>query len=150
VHPILGPILLSWPFVIAFTIAIFYRPLFKLLDKVSSQEVQEAKIGPFEIKETERAYVESLQLLLVSLTTTEEIEYLQKLNEEENIFPFDRNQRLLSVLKRLHSIDFIQSPEDLDKLPDQGNLKDYVELTEKGRKYLMLRDQLAVNTSNRE
>ena len=144
---VLGPILLSWPLVIAAIIALFYRPLFKLLEKASNQEVQKAKIGPFEIEETEQPYLESLELFLTSFISTEEMDYLQRLNEKGHDFPYNHSQNLLSTLKRLHTIEFIRSRDDLDQLPEQGNLRDHIELTEKGGKYLNLRGQLTNSVS---
>jgi hypothetical protein len=146
---VLGPILFSWPLLVAAVVALFYRPLFKLLEKASDQEVQKAKIGPFEIEETEEPYVESLKLLLVSFISKEEMKYLRKLDDQEHASPFERSHALLSALKRLHSIEFIQSKDDLDQLPEQGDLKSHIELTEKGRKYLILREQLVINEPDR-
>lgn len=142
---VLGPVLLSWPLVIVIIIALFYRPLFNLLEKASGQEVQNAKIGPFEIEDTEPSYIESLKLLLNSLTST--MEYLEKLNKRDTA-PFERNHRLLLTLKQLCRIKFIRSKNDLYQLPEQGDLKNHIELTKKGEKYLVLHDQLAVNEPN--
>ncbi|MGG6242451.1 hypothetical protein ACQ4N7_27875 [Nodosilinea sp. AN01ver1] len=145
---VLGPILFSWPLVIAVVLIFFYRPLFDLLEKFSSNNIQKAKIGPFEIEESEQAYVESLKLLLTSLVTKNEFNYLKQLNTDQAATPYDNVADLKSGLERLSHLEFVKVKTAMDQLPSAGDLEQHVELTEKGKKYLALRDNLVTNQSS--
>ncbi|PSN14892.1 hypothetical protein C7293_09665 [filamentous cyanobacterium CCT1] len=147
---VLGPILFSWPLVIAIVVLFFYRPLFNLLEKFSSNNIQKAKIGPFEIEESEQAYVESLKLLLTSLVTDNELNYLKQLNTDQASVPYDNTSNIKSEIERLSHLGFIDPKTALDQLPTEGELEQHVELTEKGRKYLTLRDNLVTNQSSKQ
>lgn len=145
---VLGPILFSWPLVIIIVLLFFYRPVFNLLEKFSSNNIQKAKIGPFEIEESEQAYVESLKLLLTSLVTENEFNYLKQLNTEQESVPYDGAANLRTELERLSHLGFINTKTDLAELPPSGELERHIELTEKGKKYLTLRDNLLANQSS--
>ncbi|MGB3202909.1 MAG: hypothetical protein WBA99_18525 [Nodosilinea sp.] len=138
---VLGPILLSWPLVIAIALLFFYRPIFNLLEKFSSNNIQKAKIGPFEIEGSEKTYVESLKLLLTSFVTDRELSRLQQLNDEESTAYQDAAD-LRDDLKRLIALGFINAETDLEQLPQEGELGHHLKLTENGKKYLTLRESL--------
>jgi hypothetical protein len=142
---VLGPILLSWPLVITVALLFFYRPLFRLLEKFSRNNIQKAKIGPFEIEESEQTYAESIKLLLTSFVSEEELDHLQQLNNEKESVPYDSGTSISADLKRLSTLGFINAKTDLDQLPHEGELNHHVELTEKGKKYLTLRDNLVTS-----
>lgn len=145
---VLGPILLSWPLVITVALLFFYQPIFRLLEKFSNNNIQKAKIGPFEIEESEQAYVESLKLLLTSLVSENELNHLQQLNNEKESVPYESDTNLSAGLKRLSTLGFINAKTDLDQIPQEGELNHHVELTEKGKKYLTLRDNLLADQSS--
>lgn len=147
---VLGPILLSWPLVIVIVLLFFYRPLFNLLEKFSSNNIQKAKIGPFEIEESEQAYVESLKMLLTTLVTDNELNHLKQLNTDQESVPYDNAASLKAELERLSHLGFINPKTDLNQLPSEGELDHHVELTEKGKKYLTLRDNLITNQSSKQ
>ncbi|MBE9158063.1 hypothetical protein IQ265_14685 [Nodosilinea sp. LEGE 06152] len=147
---VLGPILFSWPLVIVIVLVFFYRPLFNLLEKFSSNNIQKAKIGPFEIEESEQAYVESLKLLLTSLVNDNEFDYLKQLNTDQGSVSYDGSNNLKAELERLSHLGFINAKTDLNQLPSAGELNHYIELTEKGKKYLTLRDNLVANQSSEQ
>jgi hypothetical protein len=144
---VLGPIILSWPLVIAFALLFFHRPLFNLLKRVSDQNVQKAKIGPLEIEEIDQPYVKSLKLLLTSFVSTKEMECLKKLDQKEGALSYDSDPLYLTAARRLHDIDFIKTKGDLDEIPDQGDLQNHAELTEKGKDYLKLYDHFSRSSS---
>lgn len=139
---VLGPVLLSWPLVIIVALLFFYRPLFDLLEKFSSNNIQKAKIGPFEIEEAEQAYGEALKLLLTSLVSEQELNRLKQLNAEDDSVPYENTTDLIMELKRLAVLNFIAAKTHLDQLPREGDLKHHIELTSKGKQYLRLRDNL--------
>lgn len=144
---VLGPILLSWPLVIAIALLFFYRPIFNLLEKFSSNNIQKAKIGPFEIEESEKTYVESLKLLLTSFVTDRELSHLQQLSHDDEA-PYTNAADLKLDLKRLMTLGFINAKTDLEQLPPEGELSRHVILTEKGKKYLTLRESLVTSQSS--
>ncbi|MGP1386553.1 MAG: hypothetical protein ACTS2F_23545 [Thainema sp.] len=144
---VVGPMLLSWPLVIALVLVFFRKPLFNLLEKVSGNNVQKAKIGPFEIEEAKQTYVESLKLLLTSFVSPNELKQLQQLDEEngdgrKNSLHYEITPECKGALKRLQTIDFLEVRTNLDELPETGQLNQHVKLTEKGKRYLYLRDDL--------
>lgn len=144
---VLGPILLSWPLVIVLVLVVFRKPLFNLLEKFSGNNVQKAKLGPFEIEEAKQTYVESLHLLLTSLVSSDELEQLQQLDRldgdnNNNSFAYEITPDFTKALKRLQTLGFIEAKTTLNELPETGHLDQHVKLTEKGKKYLYLRDDL--------
>jgi hypothetical protein len=140
---VLGPVLLSWPLVITVALLFFYRPLYDLLDKFSSNNIQKAKIGPIEIEEAEQTYVESLKFLLTSFVSEQELNHLKQLNTEGDSVPYESTTDLIMELKRLSTLNFIAAKSHLDQLPKEGDLKHHIELTSKGKQYLRLRDNLS-------
>lgn len=144
---VLGPILLSWPLVIAAALALFYRPLFKLLEKASDRKVQKAKIGPFEIEETEQPYIEALKILFTSFVSQSEFKHLQQLDEPDNSFFHQHSSDFISELEHLHALGFIAAKTPLSQLPEDDDLKHHLELTAKGKKYLILHDQIMADSS---
>lgn len=142
---VLGPILLSWPLVITVVLLLFYKPLFNLLEKFSNNNIQKAKIGPFEIEEAEQPYAESLKLLLTSLVSEQELNHLKQLDTEDDSVPYENTTDLSVELKRLSTLNFIAAKSHLDQLPREGDLKHHIELTSKGKQYLRLRDNLSAD-----
>lgn len=145
---LLGPILLSWPLLISVVLLFFHRPLFSLLDQLSSQNIQKAKIGPFEIEEAEQPYVEAVKLLLTCFISADELNHLRQLDNGEDSVPYESGTDLSVELKRLSGLGFIQARTDLDELPQEGDLNHYIELTEKGKEYLTLYDSFLANQSS--
>lgn len=139
---VLGPILLSWPLLAVVVLLFFYKPLFKLLEKVSGQDIQKAKIGPIEIEEAEQSYLEALKLLLESFITEDELHQMQQLNNPETTVPYDSTRAFIQGLQHLQAVGFINVKTELDALPQQENLKPLVNVTDKGQKYLSLRESL--------
>ena len=143
---VLGPMLISWPLVIALVLVFFRKPVFDLLEKVAGNNIQKAKIGPIEIEEAKQTYVESLRLLLTSFVSPGELKQLQQLDDldrnDNDSFHYKVTPGFTESLKRLQTLGFIESKIDLDELPERGHLNQHVKLTEKGRKYLYLRDEL--------
>jgi hypothetical protein len=139
---VLGPILLSWPLLIVVALLFFYKPIFALLDHLANQNIQKAKIGPFEIEEASQPYLESLKLLLSSFVTDDELAYLQQLNREDTAAPYDDASALHPPLYHLSALGLIEPKTDLDDLPVQGDLSHHVILTRKGKTYLSLHHNL--------
>lgn len=147
---VLGPMLLSWPLVIAVVLIFFRRPIFNLLERISDRNVQKAKIGPFEIEDTKQLYIDSLKLLFTSLISEEELNHLQKIKGEQASYPYKSSPKLIGEIKNLHTLGFIATTTDLDELPEKGDLGEHLELTEKSKKYLALREKLLESQIEKE
>lgn len=147
---VLGPMLLSWPLLIAVVLIFFRQPIFGLLERISDRNVQKAKIGPFEIEDTKQLYVDSLKLLFTSLISDKELNHLQQLNGQQDSYPYRSSPKLIEEIKNLHSLGFISTTTDLKELPDEGDFKHHLELTEKSKKYLALREKLLENQLEQE
>lgn len=135
---VVGPMLLSWPLVIALVLVFFRKPLFNLLEKFSGNNVQKAKLGPLEIEEAKQTYVESLHLLLTSLVSSNELEQLQQLDDldgdgNNDSFAYEITPDFTEALKRLQTLGFIEAKTTLNELPETGRLAQYVKLAEKGK-----------------
>lgn len=139
---VLGPMLLSWPLVISLVLIFFRQPIFNLLERISDRNVQKAKIGPFEIEDTKQLYVDSLKLLFTSLISETELNHLQRLNREQDAYPYRSSPQLIEEIKNLHTLGFISTNTDISELPDKGDFKHHLELTDKSKKYLALREKL--------
>lgn len=88
--------------------------------------------------------VDALRFLITGFVTQFEIVHLRKLATDEP-FPFERSEtrddRFVNELIRLWDFGLISKKNNIDlwKLPISGNLKDYVEINQRGRYYLKLR-----------
>lgn len=141
---VLGPIIFSWPLAILFVSLVFKKPLIKILENFSESNINRAKIGPVEIgeeKEEKEEPPEDLHFLINSFVTGHELNHLQKLNHADS-FSYEKTDHFLAELKRLCSLGLVQSQEDLENLPPQGNLKEKLEITDRGKQYLEMRSRL--------
>jgi hypothetical protein len=146
---VVGPILFSWPFVILLAILFFRRPLLKFLDNFSETNINKAKIGPVEIQEDLTPQSETVEFIINSFLTDHEFDHLCKLNSPDPFF-YKKNEPLLNALKRLCSIGLIKSSEPIESLPEDGDLKETVEITEQGKQYLHMRKELAESAKDRD
>ncbi|HEY9881375.1 MAG TPA: hypothetical protein V6D29_23160 [Leptolyngbyaceae cyanobacterium] len=138
---VLGPILFSWPFVILFVALFFRKPLLKILENFSESDINQAKIGPVELGEQKEELPKDLHFLVDSFVTNHEFEHLQKLNSSD-VFDYEKTDHFISELKRLCSLGLIQSQGHLEDLPSQGNLKEKIEITDRGKQYIEMRSRL--------
>ncbi|MBD2257645.1 hypothetical protein [Pseudanabaena sp. FACHB-2040] len=139
---VVGPIIFSWPFVIFVAVLIFRQPLLKLLENFSETNINKAKIGPVEIQEDLTPQSENVEFIINSFVTDYEFDHLSKLNGPDPFF-YKKNDHLLDELKRLCNLSLIESIEPIETLPADGDLKETVEITEKGKQYLHMRKELS-------
>ena len=107
-------------------------------------QLQEVK----ERQERLRADVDALRFLVSGFVTDWELKHLESLCLDG---PFqyrrgpNRDDRFVNELVRLRDFGLIAKLSDrsLYDLPPDGNLKDHVRITERGKEYLDLRRQLA-------
>ncbi|HEY9878974.1 MAG TPA: hypothetical protein V6D29_10990 [Leptolyngbyaceae cyanobacterium] len=143
---VLGPIIFSWPLVILFVAIYFRQPLLRILENFSESNINQAKIGPVELGEQKEELPESLHFLVDSFVTTHELDHLEKLNNSDT-FEYERNDHFMAELKRLCSLGLIKSSRGLDNLPAHGNLKETLEITERGKQYIEMRNRLVKSES---
>jgi hypothetical protein len=115
-----------------------------LILAVALPQVQEFTIGLKGIQAKLRKQQEEIDVLkfLVSGYVTDfELVHLQKLASPQP-FPYNRGDTFIEELKRLWQLGLvgkIQSDWYFRGLPDSGNLKHYLTITDRGRTYLTLR-----------
>jgi hypothetical protein len=87
--------------------------------------------------------IDSLRFLISGFLTDYELIHLKKLNIRDS-FPYERNSRFISELRRLHDLGLITkvSPVNIGDLPPTGYLKGYIKITERGKTYLRLRSDV--------
>lgn len=56
----------------------------------------------------------------------------------------DKDDRFINEIIRLRDLGLVKKRIDyaMYDIPTRGNLKDYIEITDRGRKYLRIRDQI--------
>lgn len=157
---VVGPILVSWPVIGLVALALFYRPLLGITKQFASSEVRKAKIGPIEIEreiiklterveeqkaeqERQKSEIESLRFLISSFVTEPELTHLQKLANGEP-FPYQKSSFFELELRRLRSFGMINNfkGKGIRSMLAEGDLRDYFEISDRGREYLRLRGQL--------
>ncbi len=80
--------------------------------------------------------------LINSLLSDYELKHLEKLSSEQ-AFPFKKQRDFEQELRHLRAFGFIETlpGKTISKMPESGNLKDYLRITEQGREYLLKRKQ---------
>lgn len=128
-------------------------PIIKTIELtgVGKLELQNLQIQVDEVKEKEamlRSEVDALRFLLSGFVTEWELVHLQKLANPEP-FAYQRgpgkNDRFVAEIIRLRDLGLISKRIEysLWDIPLSGDLQQYVALTDRGRTYLALRDQMA-------
>jgi hypothetical protein len=138
---------LIWQVILAMSLVALYRSglLRKLVEfRLTPQGI----ILKLQEKQEElRRDVDTLAFLVSGFVTDWELEHLRKLAASEP-FPYQwggsRDDRFLNELIRLRDLGLIKrNLRSMWDLPREGNLKDFIEITSRGREYLRIRDQLA-------
>lgn len=137
----LGPILFSWPFVIFWIVWYFRRPLLQLLENFSDSDINKAKIGPVEISEDKPSELKNMRFLIDGFVTEQELDYLHQLN---GTVPFKHQQTdyFVDELKRLCALGLVKAEGDLEHLSAEKDLRSLVQITDRGKQYLGLRQQI--------
>lgn len=82
------------------------------------------------------------ETLLNNLVSDFELKHFEKLASDQ-VFPFTRQRAFEQELRHLRAFGFIENLQGktISKMPESGNLKDYLQITEQGRQYLHKRKQ---------
>ena len=78
-----------------------------------------------------------------SLLDENELKHLRRLASDQPYLDYVKQQSFKQELRRLRTLGFIESysGKTITSMPNQGNLRDYVKLTYRGKEYLTLIDQ---------
>ncbi|MBD0334063.1 MAG: hypothetical protein ICV62_01110 [Cyanobacteria bacterium Co-bin13] len=139
---VVGPIIFSWPFVILLAILIFRQPLLKVLENFSETNINKAKIGPVEIQEDLTPQSKNVEFIINSFVTDYEFDHLRKLEGPDPFF-YKKTDHFSNELKRLCTLGLIKSVQPIENLPADGDLRETVEITEQGKQYLHMRQEIA-------
>lgn len=93
-------------------------------------------------QQQQRHEIETLRFLITHFITDFELQHLTQLATGD-AFRYDKNDRFVTELRRLRELGFIRMkpPEiALRDLPSTGDLRTFIEITDRGREYLALRD----------
>jgi len=77
---------------------------------------------------------------IASLLDENELKHLRRLASAQPYLDYVKQQSFKQELRRLRTLGFIESypGKSISSMPNQGNLRDYVKLTERGKEYLNL------------
>jgi hypothetical protein len=112
------------------------------------KSIEISGLGKIELKVDEvKEQVESLKFLVAGFVSQFELQHLQKLAANE---PFyyekgpNKDDRFINEIVRLKEFGLVRKLIDhsLYDIPLSGDLKQYVVLTDRGRKYLELREKM--------
>ena len=80
------------------------------------------------------------EALINSLLSDFELKHLENLASDQP-FPFKRQRDFEQQLRHLRAFGFIENlpGKTISKMPESGNLKDYLQITQQGREYLQKR-----------
>lgn len=145
---VLGPIFFSWPFVIFWIVWYFRRPLLRLLENFSYSDINKAKIGPVEILEDKPSELKNLRFLIDGFVTEQELDHLHQIN---GTVPFNHEQTdyFVDELKRLCSLGLVKAEGSLEHLSAEKDLRSVVQITDRGKQYLDLRQQIDASESTK-
>lgn len=88
----------------------------------------------------QKAEIESLRFLISYFVTEFELAHLQKL-ESGQPFPYQKNESFITELRRLRALAMITNypNKGIRSMPQEGDLRDYFKITDRGNTYLQLR-----------
>lgn len=94
-------------------------------------------------QQRQKEEIATLRFLISYFVTDYELSHLQKLAQGEP-FPYTKSTWFVSELRRLRASGFIEPlpGTTLKALPEQGDLRTFFKLSERGKQYLQLRKQL--------
>lgn len=77
---------------------------------------------------------------IASLLDENELKHLRRLASAQPYLDYVKQQSFKQELRRLRTLGFIESypGKTITSMPNQGNLRDYVKLTDRGKEYLNL------------
>ncbi len=80
------------------------------------------------------------QVLYENLLDKNEPKHLQRLASDQQYLHYEAQKTFKQELRRLRALGFIENypNEQISLIPNQGNLRDYVRITDRGKEYLNL------------
>ncbi|HEY9636453.1 MAG TPA: hypothetical protein V6D14_23825 [Coleofasciculaceae cyanobacterium] len=80
---------------------------------------------------------------ITSLLDENELKHLKRLASDQTYLDYVKQQNFKQELRRLRTLGLIETcpGKQIGLIPEQGNLRDYVKLTERGKQYLTRREQ---------
>jgi hypothetical protein len=108
--------------------------------EANSGLIQRQVLAPLE-QVTANGLLPDAGFLVKNLLNPYEWEHLKKLAIGVP-FPYKKQYEFEVELRRLRTLDFIQTKpgKTIRGIPDEGDLRDYLEITERGRDYISLRE----------
>ncbi len=90
--------------------------------------------------------------LYVSLIHKYELEQLKRLASEQPELVYELSKTLKQELRRLRALGFIESlpNKHISSMKSQGNLRDYVKITERGKEYLQLVEEVRLDLEHKQ
>jgi hypothetical protein len=124
---------------------------FKLNKLEAQQENQRANVKANteviqRLTKVERASANNKQekrLVVKTLLTDYELQHLKKL-ASDTAFPYQKRRVFQQELRHLRALGFIEvmPKQHISSISEQGDLRDYVKITEQGKEYLQLKEEL--------
>ncbi len=90
--------------------------------------------------------------LYVNLIHKYELEQLKRLASDEPDLVYELSKTLKQELRRLRALGFIESlpNKHISSMKSQGNLRDYVKITERGKEYLQLVEEVRLDLEHKQ
>jgi len=90
--------------------------------------------------------------LYVSLIQKYELEQLKRLASDEPELVYELSKTLKQELRRLRALGFIESlpNKHISSMKSQGDLRDYVKITERGKEYLQLVEEVRLDLEHKQ
>lgn len=90
--------------------------------------------------------------LYVSLIHKYELEQLKRLASDQPELVYELSKTLKQELRRLRALGFIESlpNKHISSMKSQGDLRDYVKITERGKEYLQLVEEVRLDLEHKQ
>ena len=91
----------------------------------------------------QKSEINALKFLIGHFITKDELVHLKKLSIGE-AFPYKKASRFVAELRRLRDFGLIErtSSTGIGEIPEEGELTNFLKITEPGRSYLQMRQQV--------
>lgn len=92
------------------------------------------------LEQTIASHDQEKQVLYENLLDKNEPKHLQRLASDQQYLHYEAQKTFKQELRRLRALGFIENypNKQISLIPNQGNLRDYVRITDRGKEYLNL------------